>query len=202
MAARLIYTGITSLDGYINDASGSFEWAFPDEELHAFVNETERSIGTHIYGRRLYETMVYWETAGLDANGAPGDASEDTAADAVEREYGEIWRGLDKVVFSRTLTQPSSARTTLHAEFDPSIVEKLKQTSTADVSVGGADLGGQALRAGLVDLVEIYAHPVIVGGGARFLPDLGSGDSRIDLELVDHRTFASGVTLHRYVPRT
>ena len=187
---RLIFSGITSLDGYINDDSGSFDWAMPDLEVHTHANEAERTIGTHIYGRRLYETMVFWQTAGTGPDDPP-----------VEREYAELWRAADNVVVSTTLAEPLGERTRLLREFDPMLIQRLAEESDADVVIGGADLGGQALRAGLVDEVQQYLFPVIVGGGTRFLPDLTPGEPRIDLELVEQRRFESGVVFLRYLTR-
>jgi dihydrofolate reductase len=181
--AKLIYAAIASLDGYIEDAAGRFDWAAPDEEVHAFANDLDRPIGIHLYGRRMYETMVFWETASTDAD-----------QPAVFRDYAELWRAADKIVYSRTLPAVSSARTRIERAFDPDAVRQLKQASATDLSVGGAELAGQAMRAGLVDECHLLLCPVLVGGGRRALPD----GLRTDLELLDERRFASGVVHLHY----
>jgi dihydrofolate reductase len=180
---RLIYSAIGSLDGYFEDEHGSFDWAAPDEEVHAFVNELERPVGTYLYGRGMYETMVYWETE--------GDGPDEPE---VSRDYAAIWRAADKVVYSRTLGSASSARTRIEREFVPSVIRAMKAASASDISVGGGDLAGQALVAGLVDELHLYVHPVVVGGGKRVLP----AGVRAGLELMDERRFASGVVHLRY----
>ncbi len=179
--AALIYSTITSLDGYIADEDGNFDWAAPDPEVHAFINERERPVGTYLYGRRIYETMVYWETGGA----TEGDAG---------RAYAQIWRAADKIVYSRTLSELSTARTTLERDFDADAVRRLKAGSDRDISVGGADLAASALRAGVVDTFAIYLNPVVVGGGKRALPD----DVRLDLELTDEHRFGNGVVYLQY----
>src|SRR5262249_12525749 len=141
--AKLIYAAIASLDGYVEDEEGKFDWAMPDEELHAYVNDLERRLGTYLYGRRMYETMVFWETAGGDDE------------PPVFNDYAEVWRAAEKVVYSRTLTEVGSARTRIEAEFDPAAVRRLKEAASADVSVGGAELAGQAIAAGLVDEIHL-----------------------------------------------
>jgi dihydrofolate reductase len=170
---KLVYSAITSLDGYIADERGEFDWAAPDEEVHAFVNDRERGIGTYLYGRRMYEVMRVWETFGDD--------------DAVTRDFAAIWRAADKVVYSTTLPEVTTARTRLEREFDADAVRKL--TAHGDVSIGGADLAAHALRAGLVDECHLYLNPVVVGGGTRALPD----DFRARLELSEQHRFGSGV---------
>ncbi|MBX3309298.1 MAG: dihydrofolate reductase family protein [Cryobacterium sp.] len=175
--ARLSYTAICSLDGYVEDAAGSFAWAGPDEEVHRLANELDRAVGTVLYGRRLYETMVFWEDPD-NFEGGP---------DYIQ-EYGRIWRDSDKVVFSRTLDAVSSERTRIEREFHPELIAQWKSDSVADMSVGGAELAGVALRAGLVDDVHLLIAPVIVGGGKPALPD----GLRQELELVDVRAFPSG----------
>jgi len=184
--AKLIYSAIGSLDGYVEDASGKFEWAAPDEEVHAFVNELERPIGTYLYGRRMYETMVFWETVDPD-----GDWP------AVAREFAAIWQAAEKVVYSRTLETVSSARTRIERELDPDAIERMKQSSGSDISIGGAELAGQAIAAGLVDGLQLLLVPVIVGGGKRALPN----DVRARLELLDERRFQSGAVFLRYRAR-
>jgi dihydrofolate reductase len=181
--ARLVYTGITSLDGYISDAEGSFDWSAPDEEVHAFVNDLERPVGTYLYGRRLYETMVAWETM-------------DTSPDEPEvvRDYTRIWKSADKVVFSATLGSVSSERTRLERVFDPLAIAALVASSDRDVSIGGAQLAAAALHAGIVDELHVFVNPVVVGGGTRFLPD----GVRLELELVGENRFANGVVHCHY----
>ena len=180
---NLVYSAIASLDGFVEDASGTFAWAAPDAEVHAFVNELERSVGTYLYGRRMYETMVFWETQG-DA----GDDHEVTA------DYARIWRAADKVVYSRTLESVSSDRTSLVREFEPEAVAARKTASDRDLTIGGAELGGRALAAGVVDELQLLLVPVLVGAGKRALP----AGVRLDLELLEHRAFGSGTTFQRY----
>ncbi|HEY5888969.1 MAG TPA: dihydrofolate reductase family protein [Acidimicrobiales bacterium] len=182
--AKLIYTAITSLDGYIEDEDGSFDWSAPDEDVHAFVNDLERPIGTCLYGRRLYETMVYWETPAADSH-------------PVELDYARIWQAADKVVYSTTLQETASARTRIERTFDPDAVRALKEAAGADLSVGGADLAADAFRARLVDEVRLFLNPVLIGGGKRALPD----GVRLDLELRGEHRFANGVIFLRYAAR-
>lgn len=187
----LRYTAITSLDGYIEDATGGFDWAAPDAEVHAFVNDLERPVGTHLYGRRMYETMVVWQTIGRQ----PDDAAPGEAAPAPEElDFAEVWRGLEKVVYSRTLDVVSTPRTRLEREFDPDAVRRLKETADGDLSVAGPELASHAFAAGLVDEVHLFVHPVAVGGGKPALP-LGL---RLELELLDQRRFAGGVVHLHY----
>jgi dihydrofolate reductase len=181
--AKLIYSAITSLDGYVADKEGNFDWAAPSEEVHAFVNQLERSIGTHLFGRRMYETMVYWETAHTRPDSSP-----------VELDYAEVWQAADKIVYSRTMADVSSARTRIEREFDPDSVRELKQRAGRDLSVGGAELAAQAIKADLVDEYHLFVNPVVVGGGTSALPD----DIRLDLELLDEHRFASGVVHLHY----
>lgn len=184
--AKLIYLSIMSLDGYVADEKGNFDWAEPDAEVHAFVNELVRTVGTHLYGRRMYETMRYWETA-------------HTLADppAVVRDYTEIWQAADKVVYSTTLDEPSTARTRIERTFDPAGVRRLKAGAGRDLTIGGPGLAAQAIRAGLVDEYQLLLVPVLVGGGTRALPD----GARLDLELLDERRFGSGVAYLDYRAR-
>jgi dihydrofolate reductase len=184
--AKLIYSAIGSLDGYVEDASGKFEWAAPDEQVHAFVNELERPIGTYLYGRRMYETMVFWEAVDPDSDRS-----------AVAREFAAIWQAAEKVVYSRTLETVSSARTRIERELDPDAIERMKQSSGSDISIGGAELAGQAIAAGLVDEMQLLLVPVLVGGGKRALPN----DVRARLELLDERRFQSGAVFLRYRAR-
>ena len=179
---KLIYTAIASLDGYVADEKGGFEWAAPDEQVHAFVNDHERAIGTYLYGRRLYQVMSFWES--VDTTGEP----------PVVADYAGIWRAADKVVFSRTLQTVSTARTRLVRDFDPEAVRQWKRSAERDISVGGAELAEVALRAGLVDECHLFLNPVIVGGGTAALPD----GLRLDLELLDEDRFANGVVHLHY----
>jgi dihydrofolate reductase len=178
--AKLIYSALASLDGYVEDKQGTFDWAAPDEEVHAFVNDLERPIGTYLYGRRMYETMAFWET---------GDGRS-----AETRDYAEIWRAADKIVYSRTLQTPSTARTRIERDFEPSAIARLKESSDRDLSVGGAELAGQAMAAGLVDECHLFLNPIVVGGGKRALPD----DVRAELELLNEGGFRSGVVHLHY----
>ena len=180
---KLIYSAIASLDGYVEDREGKFDWARPDEEVHAFVNDLERPIGTYLYGRRMYETMVFWE-----------NPPTETDEPAVFRDYAGIWRAAEKIVYSRTLRTASSARTRIEREFDPEAVRRLKQSSGADISVGGAELAGRALGKGLVDECHLFLCPIVVGGGKRALPD----NVRARLELLDERRFRNGVVHLHY----
>ncbi len=180
--ARLIYTAMASLDGYIADLEGKFDWAMPSEEVHAFVNDLERNAGTYLYGRRMYETMVWWENI------------ETADEPAVVQDYARIWRAADKVVYSRTLQAVSGARTRLERNFDAESVRRMKDSATADISVGGAHLAGEAIRAGLVDEYHLFIMPVIVGGGTRWLPD----DVRAKLKLLDERRFENGTVYLHY----
>lgn len=175
--ANLIYSAIASLDGYVEDEEGKFDWAAPDDEVHAFVNELERPIGTYLYGRRMYETMVFWETVNTGAD-----------QPAVTRDFAKIWRAADKIVYSRTLETVSSARTRIEHDFDVDAVHRLKDASGADTTIGGAELAGQAIRAGLVDECHLFLAPIAVGGGKRALGDA----IRTPLELLDERRFESG----------
>lgn len=174
---KLIYTAITSLDGFIEDLDGGFRWAEPDAEVHAFVNDLERTIGAHLYGRRMYETMAVWQTIG-DEPGLPAE----------EAAYAELWRALDKVVYSRTLDEVWTPRTRLERELDPEAVRAMK-VGDRDLSVSGPGLAQHAFGAGLVDEVHLFVFPVVVGGGKPGLPR----DVRLDLELLDERRFGNGV---------
>jgi len=184
--AKLIYTAIASLDGYVADEDGNFDWAEPDEEVHAFVNDLERSVGTYLFGRRLYEVMVAWETMPL------------TDRPPFVQDYAEIWRAADKIVHSRTLEAPASARTRIERDFDPDAVRQLKASADRDLSVGGPDLAAQAIKAGLVDELHLLISPVVVGGGNQALPD----GFRLDLELLDERRFGNGVVHVHYRTKT
>ena len=181
--AQLITTDITSLDGYVADTDGKWDWAVPDEEVHSFVNELERPVGTYLYGRELYDVMRYWDTA---------HTVPDQPREALD--YAALWQAADKIVYSRTLAGVTTGRTRLEREFDPVAVRALKQAADRSVSVGGPRLAAEALRAGLVDEIRQIAYPVIVGGGKRFLPD----GLRLDLELLDQRRFGNGAIYLRY----
>jgi len=182
---KLFFTALTSLDGYIEDADGRFDWAVPDAEVHAFANELERTVGTHLYGRRMYETMAVWETYGDEPDASP-----------VEKAYSDVWRTIDKVVYSRTLEDVWTPRTRLERAFDPEAVRRLKEGTERDMSVSGPDLAQHAFRAELVDEVQLLVFPIVVGGGKRALP----ADVRIELELVDVRRFGNGVVFLRHRP--
>jgi dihydrofolate reductase len=180
--ARLIYSTIASLDGYVADEAGNFDWSRPDEEVHAFVNDLERPIGTSLYGRRMYEVLVAWET--MDVTDEPD----------VLRDYAEIWHATEKVVYSRTLSEPNSAKTRIEPEFDPAAVARMKIESDRDLSIGGPTLAAQALAAGLVDECHLFLSPVIVGAGTRALPD----GLKLRLDLLDEHRFSNGVVYLRY----
>lgn len=184
--ARLVYSFIVSLDGYVNDREGTFRWAEPDEEVHAAVNEAERPLGTYLYGRRLYETMSAWETE-------PAFAEHDP----VLADYAAIWTAATKIVYSTTLTEPVTRNTRVERVFDPFVVRELKERATADLAVGGPTLAAHALRADLVDDVRLFVVPAVVGGGTRAFP----GDVRLDLTLTDERRFANGTVMSQYAVR-
>ena len=181
--AKLIYSAITSLDGCIEDEQGTFDWAAPDDEMHAFVNSLERPVGTYLYGRRMYETMVYWES--------PPDLAEQSAA---VQEYAEIWQAADKVVYSKALPAVSGARTRIEREFDSDAVRRLKAAAAHDLSVGGAELAARAIEAGLVDELQLFLAPIVVGKGKRAL----LAQVRQELELLDDQRFRNGTVYLRY----
>jgi dihydrofolate reductase len=178
--AKLIYSTIASLDGYVADEDGNFDWAAPDEEVHGFVNDLERTVGTYLYGRKMYETMVYWETA--------------HDQQPFVQDYAQIWQAADKIVYSRTLEAVSSARTRIDRDFDPEAVRQLKAQAEHDISVGGPNLAAQAIKAELVDEFHLFVTPILVGGGNQSLPD----DVRLQLELLDERRFGNGVVHLHY----
>jgi dihydrofolate reductase len=180
--AKLIYTGIMSLDGYTADANGKFDWSMPDEEVHSFVNDLERPVGTYLYGRRMYEVMSAWEDMSL--SGQP----------PFVRDYAEIWRAADKIVYSTSLGSPSTAKTRLEQEFDAGAVRALKEDSARDMSIGGTVLAAQAIKAGLVDEFRLFLTPVVIGSGKQYLPD----GVELTLELLDERRFGNGVVYLRY----
>jgi dihydrofolate reductase len=179
----LIYSAIMSLDGYVADMEGKFDWAEPDEEVHTFVNDLERPVGTYLYGRRMYEMMAFWETAHTLPDEPP-----------FVRDFAQIWQAADKIVYSRTLETVSSARTRIEREFNPDAVRQMKASADRDISIGGPDIAGQAIGAGLVDDWHLFLTPIVVGGGNRALPD----DVRVKLELLDERRFGNGVVYLRY----
>lgn len=183
---KLIYAANVSLDGFLEDESGAFDWSVPDEEVHAFWNEHERHIGTSLYGRRMYDTMRVWERDDWLTN-----------QPAVVREYAGIWRDTDKVVYSASLTDVSTARTRIERQFEPEAVRRLKETSGSDVSIGGAEIAGEAFRHGLVDECVLLLSPVLVGGGKAALPR----GLRLDLQLLDQRRFGNGVVYVRHAVR-
>jgi dihydrofolate reductase len=180
--AKLIYSAIASLDGYVADEDGNFAWAEPDEEVHAFVNDLERQVGTYLLGRRMYEVMVAWETISLDDQ------------PPFIRDFAEIWRAADKVVYSKTLESVSSARTRIERDFDPEAVRQMKAAEGRDISVGGPHLAAQAMRAGLVDEWHLLVAPIVVGAGTRSLPD----QVRLELDLLDLHRFSNGMVHVRY----
>jgi dihydrofolate reductase len=180
--AKLIYSAIMSLDGYVADEEGSFDWAAPDEEVHSFVNDLERPVGTYLYGRRMYDVMAVWENANTVADQPP-----------FMHDFAEIWQAADKIVYSKTLQTVSSARTRIERDFDPEAVRQLKARAGRDITVGGPDLAAQAIKTGLVDEFHLFLAPIVVGGGKQSLPD----DVRVKLELLDERRFGNGfVHLH------
>jgi dihydrofolate reductase len=184
--AKLIYSALTSLDGYVADEHGKFDWATPDEEVHGFVNDLERPVGTYLLGRRMYEVMRVWETAETFAGQS-----------RAMQDYAEIWQAADKVVYSKTLEAVSSARTRIERDFDPDAVRQMKASAERDLGVGGPDLAGQAIKAGLVDELHLFFSPVVVGGGHQALPD----GVHLDLELLDEHRFGNGVVHVHYRTR-
>jgi dihydrofolate reductase len=180
---KLIYSALASLDGYVADEDGRFDWAEPDEEVHTFLNDLERPVGTYLYGRRMYEVLVAWETI--------------TDQTPHIRDFAEIWRAADKVVYSRTLAAPSSARTRIERDFDPEAVRQMKAAAERDLTVGGPDLAAHAFKAGLVDECHLFLAPIVVGGGNQALPD----HVRVRLELLDERRFGNGMVFLHYRTR-
>lgn len=184
--AKLIYSAITSLDGYVADQNGNFGWAEPDEEVHTFINDIERSVGTYLYGRRMYEVMVAWETLAL------------ADQPAFIHDFAALWRAAPKIVYSKTLHTVASARTRIEREFEAEAVRQMKESTARDITVGGPDLAAQAIRRGLVDEWRLFVAPIVVGGGKRFVPN----DVRVELEMVDQRRFGNGIVHLRYRTRT
>ena len=185
--AKLIYSAIASLDGYVADEDGNFDWAVPDEEVLAFINDLDRPIGTHLYGRRMYETMRGWET-------------DPTLADQsfLMRDFAEIWQAADKIVYSKTLEEVSTARTRIERDFDPEAVRRMKAAAGRDLLVGGPNLAAHAIKAGLVDEYHMFVTPIVVGGGKQSLPN----GARVKLELLGERRFGNGMVHLHYRTRT
>lgn len=183
---ELIYLAITSLDGYIEDREGKFDWAMPDEEVHGFINDLLRAAGTYLYGRRMYETMAVWETD-------PSFAAESPFT----QDFAEIWQAADKIVYSRTLAAVSTNKTRIERDFDPQAVRQLKARSRQAILIGGPDLASHAFRAGLVDQCHLFLAPIVVGGGKQSLPN----NIRLELELLEERRFGNGMVYLRYRTR-
>lgn len=181
--AHLIYSAISSLDGYIEGRDGNFDWAMPDEEVHSFINNLERTAHTHLYGRRMYETMMAWET---DPN---------LAADSpLTQDFAEIWQAANKIVYSKTLAAASTRKTQIERNFNPESIQQLKKTAQHDILIGGPELATYAFRSGLIDECHLFLTPIIVGGGKRSLPE----DVRLELELLEERRFGNGMVFLRY----
>jgi dihydrofolate reductase len=185
--AKLIYSAIASLDGYVADVDGNFEWAVPDEEVHTFINDLERPAGTYLYGRRMYEVIVAWETAHTLPDQPP-----------FMQDFAQIWQAADKVVYSRTLQTVSSARTRIERDFDPEAIRQMKARAGSDIILGGPELAAQAIKVGLVDELQLFLAPIVVGGGKRSLPN----NVRLKLELLDERRFGNGMVHLRYRIKT
>jgi dihydrofolate reductase len=181
--AKLIYSAISSLDGFVADEDGRFDWAMPDEEVHSFVNDLERPVGTYLYGRRMYEVMVYWETVATGSDES-----------SIARDFADLWRAADKIVYSTSLQKVSSAQTRVERAFDPESIRRLKAVADRDISVGGPNLAAEAITAGLVDEYHLFLTPVLVGGGTQSLPD----NVRQKLELLDEHRFDNGVVHLHY----
>jgi dihydrofolate reductase len=181
--AKLIYIANVSLDSYIEDAHGNFNWTEPDDDVFAFITDLVRPVGTYLYGRRLYETMAVWETDPAFA-----------AQSALMADFAQVWQAADKIVYSTTLHEVPTAKTQLAHDFDPDAVRRLKASAAGDLAVGGANLAAHAFKAGLVDECQLLVYPVILGGGKPSLPR----DMRADLDLLDERRFGNGVVYLRY----
>ena len=184
--ARLIYSVISSLDGYIEDENGKFDWAAPDEEVHRFINDLERSAGTHLYGRRMYETLMVWETDPNLAMDSP-----------ITRDFAAIWQAAEKIVYSKTLQTVPTRKTRVVRDFDPAVIRQLKETARQDILIGGPELASLAFQAGLIDECQLFLTPIIVGGGKSALPK----DVRLELDLIEEHRFDSGVVFLRYQKR-
>ena len=182
--AKLIFSAITSLDGYIEDEEGNFDWGAPDEEVHSFVNDLEHPVGTYLYGRRMYETMVYWETEQALTDQPPW-----------VRDFTELWQAAEKIVYSKSLATVSSAKTRREREFSTlKVIQEMKLTQEHDITVGGPNLAAQAFKAGLVDECQLFLTPVVLGGGK---PSLHT-NVRLEVELLGERRFRSGVVFLHY----
>src|SRR5512143_717306 len=181
--AHLIYSAISSLDGYIEDPDGKFDWAMPDEEVHGFINNLERAAGTYLYGRRMYETMRVWETDPSLAAQSP-----------LLRDFAEVWQAADKIVYSKTLEAVSTRKTKIERNFDPEAIRQLKEAAEQDITIGGPDVAAHAFRSALIDECQLFLTPVVVGGGKQSLPN----NVRLDLELVEERRFGNGMVYLRY----
>ena len=181
--AQLIYSAISSLDGYIEDADGNFDWAMPDEEVHTFINNLERSAGTYLYGRRMYEAMTVWETDPNVATDSP-----------LTQDFAQIWQAANKIVYSRTLAAASTRNTQLERNFNPEAIRQLKKTVQHDIAIGGPELASQAFQSELIDECHLFITPIIVGGGKQSLPD----DVKLELELLEERRFDNGMVFLRY----
>ena len=181
--ADLIYSAISSLDGYIEDTDGKFDWAMPDEEVHRFINNLERTADTYLYGRRMYETMMVWETD-------PNLAADST----LTQDFAEIWQAANKIVYSKTLAAASTRKTQIERNFDPEAIRQLKKIAQHDVTIGGPELAAHAFRSGLIDECQLFLAPIIVGGGKPSLPD----NVRLELELLEERRFSNGTVYLRY----
>jgi dihydrofolate reductase len=184
--AQLIYSAISSLDGYIEDRDGNFDWAMPDEEVHRFINNLERTAGTYLYGRRMYETMMVWETDPSLAADSP-----------LTQDFAEIWQAADKIVYSKTLAAASTRKTQIERNFNPEAIQQLKRTAQHDILIGGPELAAHAFRSGLIDECHLFLTPIIVGGGKQSLPD----HVRLELELLEERRFGNGTVYLRYRAR-
>jgi dihydrofolate reductase len=184
--AKLIYSAISSLDGYVADEDGNFDWAVPDEEVHAFINDLDRPLGTYLYGRRMYETMAGWETDPTLAGRSP-----------LIQDFAQIWQAAHKIVYSRTLEAVSTTRTRIERNFDPEAVRQMKSLARRDLIVGGPELAARAFEANLVDECHLFVAPIVVGGGKRSLPD----DVRLKLELLDERRFGNSMVYLYYTIR-
>ena len=198
----LIYSVICSIDGYVADEQGNFDWAVPDAQVHAFVNELERGVGTYLLGRRMYETMIPWETMASEdlerssVAGGPSAPGEFAGIEAATAEFAQIWRGIDKIVYSTTLNEVSTARTRIVPSFDEDFIRLLESEAVQDISIGGPTVAVSAFAAGMVDEVRLFLCPVNIGGGLRALPE-----SRLDLQLLEEKTFDGGVIYLRYAVR-
>ena len=181
--ANLIYIANTSLDGYTEDTAGNFDWSTPEEDYFRFITNLVRPLGTHLYGRRMYQSMMVWETDPRLAAESP-----------LRRDFAELWQTADKLVYSRTLAATATRRTHLERDFDPEAIRQLKKAAAQDILIGGPELAAHAFRAGLIDACHLFISPIIVGGGKPALPD----NVRVQLELVEERRFGNGVVYLGY----